>query len=91
MSNLKNINLNTLLFVLIMFSSFGLFINGSGASFDFSNCPWSVSKVGDGFCDDADTTNVPGKGQKISEGIFCNSNIFLIQKLKGTKQKKELK
>ena len=55
-----------------MFSSFGLFINGSGASFDFSNCPWSVSKVGDGFCDDADTTNVPGKGQKILEGIFCN-------------------
>ena len=46
-----------------MFSSFDLFINGSGASFDFSNCPWSVSKVGDGFCDDADTTNVPGKAK----------------------------
>lgn len=29
-------------------------------TFDYSNCPWSTSKIGDGFCDDADTTNVPG-------------------------------
>ena len=59
-----------------MFSSFGLFINGSGASFDYSNCPWSVNKIGDGFCDDADTTNVPGKGQEISEGILGDSDIL---------------
>ena len=87
MSNLKNINLNTLLFVLIMFSSFGLFINGSGASFDFSNCPWSVSKVGDGFCDDADTTNVPGKGQKISEGIYGIQIFFPKPKTQMNKKK----
>ena len=71
-----------------MFSSFGLFINGSGASFDYSNCPWSVSKVGDGFCDDADTTNVPGKGQEISEGILCNSNILPNSKTQKSKSKK---
>ena len=71
-----------------MFSSFGLFISGSGASFDYSNCPWSVNKIGDGFCDDADTTNVPGKGQEVSEGILCNSNILPNSKTQRNKTKK---
>ena len=88
MSNLKNINLNTLLFVLIMFSSFGLFINGSGASFDYSNCPWSVNKIGDGFCDDADTTNVPGKGQKSKKELYNLNILLIIQKTQMSKTKK---